>query len=549
MNSALGNFLSGINQELAINARSSDEVGILQELPVETLFLALKQSDAESALWFYKNAETSQIQGILDLDVWQGDEFQVERFENHFKMMSLVEPEKLVEYMKELDPEVIVLALMRWVEVQDFDPQNPPDTEESRMLLTLDSKYALILKTENPEIRELLYLWINKTSMGDIDILRRHLESCKWEQETDLEEHAFQFKKGRLEELGFVDYYDAIVLYSRGRAADEKDRLLKNPLPFDAKFFGVAAPDSESDLESESSLFPDIIVSRFQGEGFLAEALREIKDHHKKQILHQELIRTLNASFVADKIMFESVEALGVASERAKRYLDLGLFFLSDGQKSRAAELILVQPFMEIFRLGWLSVAELTQAAKTLLLNFGPGLFEDRDLEVLNTLSSARHPELSLHVLKDLGLYPEPAHLIHTKSLLAVGAHIKKLADFAAQFLSLLGGPLKIKELPLQGSETAFSRLCTSIFRQASGFEFAIKPLSKNEFFELYSKFDLGLAEKLCDGLGSRFQGPSQAMFTSRLKSSLGDVALFIKSNPQPKVPDQRFFKALVFEL
>ncbi|MEZ4815189.1 MAG: DUF6178 family protein [Bdellovibrionota bacterium] len=55
------------------------EVETLKMLPSETLFLALKEADTESALWVMENASARQIQGVIDLDCWRGDSF-TERF-------------------------------------------------------------------------------------------------------------------------------------------------------------------------------------------------------------------------------------------------------------------------------------------------------------------------------------------------------------------------------------------------------------------------------------------------------------------------------------
>ncbi|MEI7441809.1 MAG: DUF6178 family protein, partial [bacterium] len=88
------------------------EIETLQMLPAETLFLSLKEADSETALWVMENARASQVQGVLDLDCWQGDAFLPERFFRYFEFITYTTPERLLEYMKDLDPEIIVLSLM-----------------------------------------------------------------------------------------------------------------------------------------------------------------------------------------------------------------------------------------------------------------------------------------------------------------------------------------------------------------------------------------------------------------------------------------------------
>lgn len=544
----LQQLVSTVKKDFPQVADSQHDVEVLKDLPVETLYLALKEAGADVAQWFYQNAAPEQIQGLIDLDSWDADEFNVERFENHFKMMIMAHPVKLGEYMKGLDPEVIVMALMKWVDVLDFDPQNPPEVEESSLLLTLDSKYALILKTENPEIREMLYLWINKFSTVDLDLLRRHLESCKWEVPSDLEEFAFQFKKGRLEDMGFVEYHEAISLYARGTASSTKLEMLQNPLDFDSKYPPETKSVEDADIEVESNLFPDVILNQLNQAGFLSDVLNEIKDAKRKPVILMELMRTMNAALVADKVLFENLETITHALQRARAYIELGLKYLSDGNKERAVQLIHVQPFMKIFHLGWLTVSELGTLAKHVTVSFGQNLFVAADAEFLTCLM-VRHPELSHEQLKVLALYPKPGTLLETESILKVGLKLKHLSEFAAVFMTLLGPGLSLKETPMQSGENAFSRLATALFRQAAGAEYKILPLTKSEFLELYSKYSLAQAASFAAKIGERFPPGAQELFLQRLNAYLEDVGQYIKANPEPKVPDSRFFKALVFEL
>ena len=52
------------------------------------------------------------------------------------------------------------------------------------------------------------------------------------------------------------------------------------------------------------------------------------------------------------------------------------------------------------------------------------------------------------------------------------------------------------------------------------------------------------MAEKIAE----RFPQGAKELFLKRVDRYLGDVEQFIKANPEPKIPDPRFFKALVIE-
>jgi hypothetical protein len=528
------------------NVAPDMEVEVLKEIPIETLYLALKEADGEQALWFYTHAHANQIQGLVDIDCWDGASFLPERFETHFKLMTLIPEERMVEIMKTLDPEVIVRGLMEWFSVEDHDPQNPPEVEENKLLITLDQKYALIMKTENPEVREMVYLWVNKLSAGDIDILRRHLESCKWEQPSDLEEHGYQFKKGRIEDMGFVDYYDSLALFARGSAAQLKSEMLANPLDEKAKYPPELYPGEDSEAFVETEFLPNVISSALCSDGLVRESLKQVTDARKRNVLMMELLRTINGVLAADKVLHEGLEKISQSAKRARDYLELGLVYIANGDKERATQLIQVQPLAQVLRLGWLSSQDLVAAARALQVTFGNAFFSDADQELLNHLQG-RHPELPGHLLKELGLHPEPGTLVHTKSVLAIGMRIRDLSLYAQFFMENLGEALQFKTRPLEAGENAISRLLTGLFRQSTGKEFSCTPLTNDEWTSSLAAYDKNKLQHFVNVVVEKFPEAPRKIFQGRVQGLVDDINFFIGSNSQPRKPDSRFFKALVF--
>ncbi len=309
------------------------EIETLRMLPAETLFLALKDANSETALWVMENAKANQIQGVIDLDCWQADNFLPERFFRYFEFMTYTTPEKLSEFTRDLDPEVIVLSLMEVVEVSDFDPQNPPEAQEASFILSPDSKYILTLKTQDPNLKERLIQWMNKMSHADMNMLRRHLESIKWESKSDAEEFAYQIKKGRIEELGFVEKEEAVQFYSYDQAPRLKKDLLENPLKKEVK---EDTPLLET-IGSESFL-PQPLSKAMQSDGFFRDSVQLIENNHLVEMLRMELVRTINAVFTADDVLSSDLEVLKASAARTRQYLDLGLLYLCSGNKEIAKE-------------------------------------------------------------------------------------------------------------------------------------------------------------------------------------------------------------------
>ncbi len=538
---------------MPLEFHSSNEVELLQDLPVETIYLALKEADGETALWLLENAQPNQIQGILDLDCWEGSDFKPERALLFFENLALLEPQKLFEYMRELDPEFVVRSLMELVEVQDFDPQNPPDTGEANSMISPDNRYIMIFRQADPQHQEALYQWLNKLSSMSLDLMRRHLESCKWEQKSDLEEFAYQIKKGRLEDLGFVDYFEAIQLYSVGRASDTKERLLASPLERSQKLDNrpLSATDDEERLAAREELeswLPKPIKSAILGSGYLADCLALIESQALKEVLLQEILRSVNTALSADRVLHQDLDKIRASSERARRYIDLGLSYLSDTNREKGALLLEQQAISDIHRLGWLCVQDLCIGAKALTKKSPAEFFPEPDRRFLEALSG-RHPELEARDLKDLGV--ESSSLVELKTLIAAGIRLAKLSTMQRFFTEDLGKTLAWESVPMRSGEGALARLMTGLLRQSSqanaGAAFDVKPVTEAEWLELAKAFDENLLMKAVQLILDRAPESLRDLLHVRMLESLEDLRFLVKNSAQ-KRPDSRFARTLSLE-
>lgn len=547
---SLNSFLAPVLPQFPAVAEDG-EVEILHELPTETLYLALKKADAQALAWFYASASPEQVQGILDLDCWKGAEFLGTRFESAFKNMVAAHPVKLHQFMKKLDPEIVVRGLLGLCRVIDFDPQDPPQLSENQFLVSPDSRYALILETSDPELRELLLQWMSKMASADLELLQRHLESCKWEQISDLEEFGFRIKKGRLEELGFVDRTEAISLYARGNGVTFKEKLLKNPLPEGTKRSSLQSPveSSEGGISADdlihSAFLPDILSEPLFGEGLLSLALNFVQPPHFKQLLLAEILRTFNGVLAADEVIHEDLEPIAASIQRARRYIDLGLSYLSDGKPETAATHLENYPVGEIFRLGWLVTQDLVRVAAELRNNSGENFFGRSDTAMLAALKG-RHPELSPDQRQRLGI--ASSTLLTTEAILKTGTRLSQLAQMAAFTHKDLAAVLQAKEHPLMPEESLFARLLSALFREAAGAEPVGSPLKGTEWDHLAAAFlQRNGKQKLESSVHlilERVPAHIRLPFEHGLKEVVQELTSFLENKPQGR-PDPRFFRAL----
>lgn len=528
------------------------EIEILHELPVETLFLALKAADAETAMWFYENALPEQVQGLIDLEAWDGPEFLQERAEDTFKSLCQLSPSKLLQYMTRLDSEIVVRTLMGLCEVQDFLPTEPLDRPDNEYLLSPDSKYALILKTENPEIREALFQWLNRLSAASLDVMRRHLESCKWEQISDLEEFAYTIKKGRLEDMGFVDAHEAQALYAHGTASALRKELSDSPISKSQKTRVRSLDDADENHEPlmPEEWWPSVISEPMAADGFLAKALAEIKSPVLKEVLLQEIIRTVNAALAADHLIHSDLEEISKATARTRKYLDLGLAYLAQGSATSGAQWLETQPLSSVYRLGWLVVQDLQKASKQLVKNVHTRFFGDIDGILIESLQ-VRHPEIDARVAQDIGGGLKAGPLQELEPVLQVGERLASLGWVQKFFLESLDATLRFTADPLRPGESAYARLATLVFRQQSlsdtptDIALDARPLSAEDWTRGVANFNAEKFRKSLEMIAEQAPPAAKPLLLKRLNALIEDLSYFVKNSPT-KRPDPRFFRALI---
>lgn len=510
-----------------------NDVEVLKEVPVETLYFALKKADSETALWVYSQSRIEQIQGLMDLDCWNGDAFLADRFYNHFQMLSATSPQRTWELSKWIDPEVIVRGLLEAVDVVDYNPEEPPEVMERDLMVSPDSKYALIMKSKNPDMQEALYQWMNKLSSVDIDLLRRHLESCKWEQVSDLEEYGYQIKKGRLEDLGFVERVEAIGLYSKGLyATDLKKHMLASPLPSDAK---TEAAPLESQINTD--LLPEKVQDPLFAGGFLSESISLIASDTLKRTIYQELVRTINAMVIADELLHEEIEIIGSATKRARLYIDLGLTYLSDGAATRGSDMLKVHRLFDIYRLGWLLVQDLVKVASEISKKFDSKWFGQTDASLLLALQG-RHPKLPTSAIQDLGI--ELEDFVHLDGITRIGERLAQLQLLGSYYTKDLQGSLKLDADPLSTNESVASRLMTGIFRQSSGIEFSVSALSNEEWLAAVKNFSFRKLKELSGLIVSRAPEAARTLLQKRLSDEAELLEELVKHH-QTSAPNAKY--------
>jgi len=194
---------------------SADTRGQIRRLAVPHLFFGIKELGDEEFLGLLPHVTEEQWTGILDLDLWSGDNMSSEQFLDLERHIVQAEDPVARKLIRAADPELWELLFKRklkiYPKVEEDEYQAEPQTGE--WLETPDKNYLIILPQNSEESRLLraLIIRLYELEPAYVAIL---FESSATRTSIEIEEVAYQYRKSRVEEMGFQDYFEAIDIYT-----------------------------------------------------------------------------------------------------------------------------------------------------------------------------------------------------------------------------------------------------------------------------------------------------------------------------------------------
>jgi hypothetical protein len=333
-----------------LNAKDADTR--IATAPAPELFFAIKEAGLEDALPVLELCQPEQFQGFLDLGTWHDDAPDFEEAGRWLSALFAASKSRFYSVIPRLDEEWLLLFLRQYIEVFD-SPDEAPDIpgEDAAVMSSPDGQDTLLIK-ETAGQGALAQAIIDAFFALDPLQGRRILEGIKAELDVTLEEDARRFRRGRLEDLGFLSREEALALY----APRDKNALLAaaaqraKPLPVDAEFLRFAG-------------LPAPYLAPLEAGGPLAELLGSAGAESLVPRVLAELPALLNRALSALQIDLADEAAIELVARHVRGVLDLGVGAL--GTSLARAELS-KRTLVELFQLGWSRVLALKQRAVTL---------------------------------------------------------------------------------------------------------------------------------------------------------------------------------------
>jgi hypothetical protein len=318
------------------------------ELPPQELYYAIREIGIDDAQELLALASPEQVRSFLDLAAWEREQLVPERAAEWIDALVDLGPERLAQIVQTLDPEVMALLVQQQARIYDLTMEQPPEEPEGHFYPTPDRFFLLdiLVAGEAGKRIERLLDWLYR---ADLELARRVVMSAKWELTSELEEFAYRWRSGRMADLGFVEFYDALEVY---RYLDPAS---------------VKIGEGSADRSDESAAPLPVSLAQAGGGGFLQKALAAIGDPDELARIHQALLVLANRVMAADGVEPGDPEGAREALARVAAYLGLGLELVGRGDPVFAGEALRTISLMRLFRVGVSITLKLKQAAQTLV--------------------------------------------------------------------------------------------------------------------------------------------------------------------------------------
>lgn len=311
----------------------------LENLPLQPLYMAMKSLPFEQAGYYLSHFSKEQRKLMLDLDLWQKDNIDVAEFE--FWLLAYSSSDDLDIRDEFAISEEFALYLKSRFNIWTFDIDDPmyPDhdnyflTEDSLLLFEFDEGFSLV--NEIKSIVKNLY-----SSLG-VEKAYAHLFKYVSEGYMSVVEEEYRFKKGRLVDAGFVDYYDSLEMVAPFSKIELLDYFLKNK----SKTTGNLDTFSKMQVLDKRSL------AVFENkENIFDHELSLLGDPIREQYLRFNFIRLMNGTLTLANAFKEGSVVCNRVGQYVWDCLNLGLHYVEKFKTNKGA--FEKFDFVDLYRVG-----------------------------------------------------------------------------------------------------------------------------------------------------------------------------------------------------
>ena len=303
-------------------------------LPDAELVFAVKASGLDDASWLLAIATPQQLSTCFDLDAWRGVEPDRAALARWFAVLAEAGEETLVRAAHAIDAEVLALYLQSNIHVM-LDPkdeqwQPPPGAQ------TLEGQFWFVAKAEADDLEPVVKL-LDALFREDYWLYFRMMQAVMWELEPELEEWSLRWRTGRLADLGFPSWDEAMRIYGFLRPEQRTvlaDRALDHAV-------------GEWDLPVWIPNLPALASNPYS----LFRAAFELEPDARRAFFYA-FVALANRVAVADELPLGDVDTLPKAIDKAAALASTGLEHVASENGVGLGEALARSGVEHLFRVG-----------------------------------------------------------------------------------------------------------------------------------------------------------------------------------------------------
>jgi len=329
---------------------ADDAAAAVAALSPNEVFELVHEVGFEDAQALIELATPSQIQGCFDLDAWNKDQLDVAAMRPWLAALVECGFEKVGEVIAGLDAELRALLLQKSVIVYDTTLDEAPAEDNDEPIMPTPDRFFLLELKGDDNAQRLLMSLVEDLYRADPDLARHMIMAARSEPPTELEEMSYRWRSGRLADLGYVDFYEALDLF--------------RPLTADQVQIGEGSQDHA--IDEEPTRLPVVVAEEVIGRGFLARAIGTIDDEAEAERIEQALMVLVNKVLAAGRAKPGQAEVMRRGALYATATLSLGLEVIARGDLGRARQALATVALGRLFRVGYTVTQKLAKLAAAL---------------------------------------------------------------------------------------------------------------------------------------------------------------------------------------
>lgn len=328
-----------------------DAPAVVQSMSLQDFYLTVIEVGPDDALPLLSLATTEQWIHIFDMECWYKDRIVAGEGIAWLDRLARAGYEPLLRWLYSVEFFFLISMVKKWIRVV-IRPDDIDLTEALDYLPphTIDDQY--FWECRYPQYEDLIRHVLSILFETNYGYYKEIMEHAVYALDAEMEEEAYRFHKGRLEDQAIPDYYDALAIY----VPMEPSEVAKTKMRYLTQEPAIAPPSFA-------------IVKLEEGEDLFSKALARIKNQSLLDNIRLELAALANKVIIADRVKFQDPESLRESLEKVRATLNLGLHILSSPSVNpSAAAQILKHLYLEhIFRVGLGPLHKLRRRAKRLV--------------------------------------------------------------------------------------------------------------------------------------------------------------------------------------